>query len=195
MRLIQALHSPRFLEALAAATGVDGLIVDPHLDGGGLHQIERGGRLAIHRDFMEHPIMHVDRRLNVIVYLNEGWREEWGGALEIWDRNLRRCERRIAPVFNRTFVFLTTDYSYHGHPDPLDCPPGVTRKSVALYYYTNGRPDDEVSPENRSRGGRYLRRPGDRWTPTDLARAFTPPLLYDAARWLYLWLRRRRPAS
>jgi hypothetical protein len=78
----------------------------------------------------------------------------------------------------RTLVFLTTDYSYHGHPDPLDCQPGVTRKSVALYYYyTNGRPDDEVSPENRSRGGRYVRRPGDRWTPTDLAWAFTPPLL------------------
>ena len=192
MRLIQALHSPRFVEALAAATGVNGLIVDPHLDGGGLHQIERGGRLAIHRDFMDHPIMHVNRRLNVIVYLNEGWREEWGGALEIWDRDLRRCERRIAPLFNRTLVFLTTDYSYHGHPDPLDCPPGVTRKSVALYYYTNGRPDDEVSLENRSRGGRYVRRPGDRWTPTDLARVFTPPLLYDAARWLYLWLKRRR---
>lgn len=94
--------------------------------------------------------------------------------------------------FNRTLVFLTTDYSYHGHPDPLDCPPGVTRKSVALYYYTNGRPDDEVSPKNRSRGGRYVRRPNDRWTPTDLTRAFTPPLLYDAARWLYLWLKRRR---
>jgi len=192
MRLIQALHSPRFLEALAAATGVDGLIVDPYLEGGGLHQIERGGRVAIHRDFMDHSIMHVDRRLNVIIYLNEGWREEWGGALDLWDRDLRRCERRIAPVFNRTFVFLTSDYSYHGHPDPLDCPPGVTRKSVALYYYTNGRPDDEVSPENRSRDGRYVRRPGDRWTPTDLARAFTPPLLYDAARWLYLRLKRRR---
>jgi 2OG-Fe(II) oxygenase superfamily len=126
--------------------------------------------------------MHVDRRLNVLVYLNEGWREEWGGALEMWDRDLRRRERRIAPHFNRTLVFLTTDYSYHGHPDPLDCPPGVTRKSVALHYYTNGRPDDEVSRENRSRGGRYVRRRGDRWTPTDLSRLFTPPLLYDAAR-------------
>ncbi len=192
MRLIHALNGPRFLEALTALTSVEGLIADPYLDGGGLHQIERGGKLAIHRDFMDHPIMHVDRRLNLLVYLNEGWEEEWGGALELWDRDVRRCERRIPPLFNRTVVFLTTDFSYHGHPEPLACPPGVTRKSIALYYYSNGRPDEEVSAVNRSRAGRYVRRPGDAWTATDLARLVTPPLVYDGVRRLLLRLKRRR---
>ena len=140
-----AASSPPMLEFLEALTGIGGLIPDPYFGGGGLHQIVRGGFLEVHADFNWHPKLRLDRRLNVLVYLNKEWREEYGGHLELWDRELRGPVRSILPVFNRTVVFATTDSSYHGHPKPLSCPVGTTRKSVSLYYYSNGRPEWERS--------------------------------------------------
>ncbi|HEV3457665.1 MAG TPA: 2OG-Fe(II) oxygenase, partial [Thermoanaerobaculia bacterium] len=87
----------------------------------------------------------LDRRLNLIVYLNKDWLPEYGGEIELWDRDMRRCAQRVLPVFNRTIVFNTTDTSFHGHPTPLACPDGRTRKSVSFYYYSNGRPAEERS--------------------------------------------------
>jgi Rps23 Pro-64 3,4-dihydroxylase Tpa1-like proline 4-hydroxylase len=142
--LLYQLNSAVFLRFLESLTGIDGLISDPYFTGGGLHQIERGGYLKIHADFNRHPTFNLDRRLNLLLYLNEDWKEEYGGHLELWDRQMSKCVRRIAPVFNRCVIFSTTDFSYHGHPEPLACPPGVTRKSLALYYYSNGRPEEEL---------------------------------------------------
>ncbi|HKH46091.1 MAG TPA: 2OG-Fe(II) oxygenase [Thermoanaerobaculia bacterium] len=132
----------RFLEAL---TGIEGLIPDPYFGGAGPHQILPGGFLKVHVDFNRHPLLQLDRRLNLLVYLNEDWEEAYGGHLELWDREMTRCERKILPVFNRTVVFSTTDFSFHGHPVPLSCPEGRSRKSVSFYYYTNGRPAEERS--------------------------------------------------
>jgi hypothetical protein len=146
--LLYHLNSITFLQFLAGVTGIANLICDPGFDGGGLHQIVRGGKLAVHADFNKHPRYGLDRRLNAIVYLNKDWREAYGGHLELWDRNMTRCEARILPVFNRLVVFGTTDFTYHGHPDPLRCPQGMTRKSLALYYFSNGRPAEEVSAEH-----------------------------------------------
>lgn len=139
------MNSAPVLELLETLTGIQGLIPDPYYGGAGLHQIERGGFLKIHADFNVHPKLHLDRRLNLIVYLNRDWQEEYGGHLELWDRDMRRCARKVLPVFNRTVVFSTTDTSYHGHPSPLACPPTTTRRSASLYYYTNGRPPEERS--------------------------------------------------
>jgi hypothetical protein len=139
------MNSAPVLEFLEALTGIEGLIPDPYYGGAGPHQIEPGGFLKIHADFNWHPLLRLDRRLNLLVYLNRDWREEYGGHLELWDRTMSRCERRILPVYNRTVVFNTTDTSYHGHPTPLACPPGMTRKSLSFYYYTNGRPEAERS--------------------------------------------------
>jgi hypothetical protein len=132
----------RFLEGL---TGIEGLIPDPYFGGAGPHQILPGGFLKVHVDFNWHPLLKLDRRLNLIVYLNKDWQEEYGGHIELWNRDVTRCERKVLPVFNRTIVFSTTDFSYHGHPEPLACPEGMSRKSVSFYYYTNGRPDEERS--------------------------------------------------
>jgi hypothetical protein len=142
---LDALNGFEVLLFLEALTGIEGLIPDPYFGGGGLHQIEPGGFLKIHADFNVHPKLNVDRRINMLVYMNPGWRDEWGGHLELWNRDMTQCRRRIAPVFNRTVVFSTTDTSYHGHPHPLLSPPGVTRRSVSLYYYTAGRPQAERS--------------------------------------------------
>lgn len=142
---LDALNGFEMLLFLEALTGIEGLIPDPYFGGGGLHQIEPGGFLKIHADFNVHPKLKLDRRANMLVYLNEGWQDEWGGHLELWNRDMTACRQRIAPLFNRTVVFSTTDTSYHGHPHPLMAPAGVTRKSVSLYYYTAGRPEEERS--------------------------------------------------
>jgi hypothetical protein len=143
--LFYHLNSITFLHFLSEVTGIPNLISDPGFEGGGLHQIIPGGKLGIHADFNRHRDFGLDRRLNLLLYLNRDWREEYGGNLELWDRNMSKCEARVAPLFNRVMVFGTTDFTFHGHPDPLRCPEGITRKSMALYYFSNGRPAEEVS--------------------------------------------------
>jgi 2OG-Fe(II) oxygenase superfamily len=146
--LLYHLNSITFLEFLSTVTGIANLIPDPSFEGGGLHQIVRGGKLAIHADFNRHRSYDLDRRLNVLLYLNKDWREEYGGHLQLWNRDMSRCEAKVLPVFNRLMIFGTTDFTYHGHPDPLRCPEGMTRKSLALYYFSNGRPAEEISGEH-----------------------------------------------
>ena len=142
---MEFMNSWRMLEFLEKLTGIGGLIPDPYFGGGGPHQILPGGFLKVHTDFNWHPILQLDRRLNALVYLNREWKDEYGGHLELWDRDMKSCVQKILPVFNRTVVFSTTDFSYHGHPRPLTCPPGMSRKSVSFYYYSNGRPESERS--------------------------------------------------
>lgn len=150
--LMHFLNSQPFLEFLQNLTGIqETLIPDPYFEGGGYHQIKPGGFLKVHVDFHKHKMMDLDRRVNVLVYLNEDWKEEYGGHFELWERDMSKCAVRIAPLFNRMAIFSTTDYSWHGHPDPLTCPTDRSRRSLALYYYTNGRPASEVSEANRKR--------------------------------------------
>jgi hypothetical protein len=174
------LNSITFLEFLSRVTGIDNLIPDPQFEGGGLHQIVRGGKLGIHADFNKHRAYGLDRRLNLLLYLNKNWREEYGGHLQLWDRNMTRCEAKVAPLFNRVMIFSTTDFTYHGHPDPLQCPEGVTRKSLALYYFTNGRPAEEISGEHttifRARGPEDLRGTGSQRL-RKLAHDLVPPII------------------
>lgn len=142
---LQAMNSPPMLDFLEKLTGIDGLIPDPYFGGAGLHQILPGGFLKVHADFNIHPKLNLDRRLNMLIYLNADWQENWGGHLELWDRDVSRCYEKILPLFNRTVIFSTTDWSFHGHPRPLACPEGQSRKSFSFYYYTNGRPEAERS--------------------------------------------------
>jgi Rps23 Pro-64 3,4-dihydroxylase Tpa1-like proline 4-hydroxylase len=146
--LMYHLNSFTFLEFLSHVTGIENLLPDPGFDGGGLHQIQRGGKLGVHADFNKHPRYNLDRRLNMLIYLNKDWREEYGGHLELWDRDMKGCEARVLPVFNRVMIFATTDFTFHGHPDPLRCPEGMSRKSLALYYFSNGRPAEETTGEH-----------------------------------------------
>lgn len=157
--LLTRLGEPLFLEALEAVTGILGLVPDPYWLGGGLHFTLSGGKLAIHADFNKHFKFNLDRRLNLLVYLNRGWTEQNQGWLELWDREMKACVRRILPVFNRTVLFSTTDLSFHGQPEPIQGPPGLVRKSIALYYYTNGRPRAEVANRDPS-ATLWQQRPG-----------------------------------
>jgi len=139
-QLIHNLNSSLFLNFLEELTGITGLIPDPYLVGGGLHKISRGGKLGIHVDFNKHKRMHVFRRINIIIYLNKDWKEEYGGHLELWDKQTSKSVKKILPVFNRMAIFNTTSKSFHGHPEPLACPEEMNRMSLALYYYTANEP-------------------------------------------------------
>jgi hypothetical protein len=203
--LLYQFNSAPFLRFLERLTGIQGLIGDPYFTGGGLHQIVPGGKLGIHADFSRHDTLPLERRLNVLVFLNEDWLPEYGGNLELWNRDASACAATIAPLYNRMVVFTIDDWTYHGHPEPLTSPPGVTRKSIALYYFTVDRPDgqvkdgkestlfvqrpDEVLPPDTplARGRSYSGLKGDRMHPPTgrertvrTVRRLTPPALYDA---------------
>jgi hypothetical protein len=178
--LLYHLNSITFLEFLSAVTGIGNLISDPSFEGGGLHQILPGGKLGVHADFNRHRTYGLDRRLNLLLYLNQDWREEYGGHLQLWDRDMTACRAKVLPLFNRVMIFGTTDFTYHGHPDPLQCPEGMTRKSLALYYFSNGRPAEEVSGDHSTL---FRARHADEFKPTPaqrlrgIARDLLPPII------------------
>ena len=190
--LLHQFNSSVFLNFLETLTGIDGIIPDPHFAGGGLHQIVRGGFLKVHVDFNRHFKLRLDRRLNLLLYLNQNWEESYGGQLELWDRDMTACQTSILPVFNRCVIFNTTDFSFHGHPNPLTCPPGWTRKSIAIYYYSNGRSIEEVNTEvsNLPHTTLFRDRPNEKQTllPKILIknaiRKFIPPILIDLKEYI-----------
>ena len=94
-RILEGLNSPRFVQFVSKLLGVDDLIADPSLEGGGLHQSARGGFLNIHADFTVHPHhRNWQRRANIILYLNEDWKPEYGGDLELWSADMKECVRK-----------------------------------------------------------------------------------------------------
>ena len=139
------LNSESFLNFLQTLTSInEKLLADEQLNGGGLHEIKTGGLLKVHTDFNKHPTNNFDRRVNVLIYLNKDWKEEYKGSLELWDKEMKECRQKILPSFNKMVIFSTTDFSNHGHPDPIDCPKNISRKSIALYYFSQGRPKEEI---------------------------------------------------
>lgn len=153
LEIIEALSSEAFLDELRLLTGISNLVADPYLEGGGMHQITRGGFLNVHADFTAHsrePLWA--RRVNLLLYLNENWLDSYGGHLELWDRRMQRCEEKILPIANRCVIFNTDFDTFHGHPHPLTCPENVTRKSIALYYFS----PEKAKPRARSTEYRAL---------------------------------------
>jgi Rps23 Pro-64 3,4-dihydroxylase Tpa1-like proline 4-hydroxylase len=152
------LNSPLFIAQLEEMSGIHSLIPDKSLYGGGIHSISRGGFLKIHADFNWHEEMQVHRRMNLLLYLNSEWDHRWGSALELWNKDMTKKVQEVMPVSNRLVIFNTSDFSFHGHPDPLKCPPSRQRLSIALYYYSKSRPAHEVE-HGKSRQTAYQRRP------------------------------------
>jgi hypothetical protein len=146
--ILFAFNSSPFLSFLEALTAIEKLLPDPHLHGAGLHQILSGGKLALHADSTVLSPLNLYRRINVLLYLNQGWKADYGGDLELWNEDCTRREKAIAPLFNRLVVFNTTKTSFHGHPSPLNTPEEVTRKSLALYYFTSAPSADDRYDEN-----------------------------------------------
>ncbi len=154
--IVQELSSQPFLNWLQSLSGIDGLLADPDLDGGGLHQIKSGGYLNVHADFQSHTTRpHWSRQINLLLYLNKDWEDSWDGFLELWDADVTQAVQRIKPAFNRCVIFHTTAASMHGHPTPLKCPEDIARKSLALYYFRDEGQIQKLTPTN------YKARPED----------------------------------
>ncbi len=134
--LFHALNSRPFIFFLETLTGIKGLIPDPYYVGAGIHRVANGGHLDIHADFNLHQPLQLERRLNVLIYLNRDWRAEWGGSFEVWDKTMTKKEASFVPIFNRMVCFSTASDTFHGNPEPVNHPDGQPRLSIALYYYT-----------------------------------------------------------
>ena len=152
-KVFQALNSNEFLSALENITAIKKLIGDDELFGGGLHQSTNGAVLNVHVDYNIHPITKFHRRCNLIVFMNKNWEDKFEGHLELWDFvNYKKGKRieKISPLFNRAVIFETNEVSFHGHPHKLNTPIEINRKSMATYYYTKTRPENEVTEEHNT---------------------------------------------
>jgi Rps23 Pro-64 3,4-dihydroxylase Tpa1-like proline 4-hydroxylase len=177
--LFQTFNSRAFILFLEEMTGIKGLIPDPYFIGAGIHKTLTGGHLDIHADFNVHGHMGVERRLNVLIYLNPEWKEEYGGSFEIWDREMTRKMASFAPTENRMCCFSTGSDTFHGNPEPVNHPDGLPRQSIALYYYT------ATWDETRKRHSTIFKpRPGTQDTSEARARRHAalkealPPIIY-----------------
>lgn len=167
--LHEAISSQQFRDDLSYVTGIPTLLADEALVGGGMHVTGPHGRLDVHVDFNYVPDRQIHRRLNILIYLNPVWHHDWGGEVELWDSDVRRCYQALRPVLNRCVIFETSEISYHGVA-AVTCPDGVERKSFAAYYYTkeppagwDGVPHSTVfraRPDERWRG--YVLMPAER---------------------------------
>lgn len=132
--LFYILSSPQVINLFRKITGINNLNYDEYLHGAGIHAHPRDGKLAIHLDYEKHPISGKERRLNLILYLNKEWKEEWFGSTELWNQDVTECIFKSPIKFNSCLIFRTNDISWHGLPEPIQCPEGVFRKSLAYYY-------------------------------------------------------------
>lgn len=184
--------SPRFVSFLTEVTGINGLLPDPLLRGGGMHESRPGGKFDLHLDFAKHPVTHLDNRLTLITYLNRDWKKEWGGVLELWDMDADRCAYEVMPLFGKTLLFAQTPKSLHGHPGGISTPDGRGRRSLTAYFYTNGH-EDSAAAERFTTYFAPQAKPTPRQKLGKVVRAVTPPVLYDAARRLWSLAGARRP--
>lgn len=191
------MNSRSMLQFLEGMSGIEGLIPDPYYMGGGYHETSRGGKLGIHADFRIHEQLNLQRRLNLLIYLNEEWDDAWKGQLELWDRDMKGCAARVSPILNRCVVFRTDADTWHGHPDELETPQHVTRRSIALYYYTASkgvyqdvpasstvymaRAQDDAESRKQARNLRLWETVRD-WAPPVLFRRLSA-LRYRIANW------------
>jgi len=183
-RVLTEISRPFFLEFLTELTGITALIPDPYFAAAGLFETTEGGYLDIHADFSINARTGLDRRCNVLIYLNHDWTDANGGQLEFWRARPFRRETSIVPTFNRMVIFDTRPSAYHGHPNPVVAPPTGSRRAISAYYFTRGRPFRE-----QFYGAQGVRVPGGapvsrRAQLRAIGKAVTPPVVVAAAKHL-----------
>jgi len=168
------LMSTSVLATLREITMINNLETDPHFHGAGLHAYPGDrGKLDIHLDYSLHPISGKERRCNLIIYLNEDWKDEYGGNLQLYNEDRTHCTDMIAPSFNTAVLFRTSDLSYHGLPKPMNAPSSMFRKSLAIYYVSEPR----VKATQRAKAQFFPDRQMLQDLPTDIQERLLP--LYD----------------
>jgi len=134
--VVELLNSSLFLHLLSDILHIPKLLPDPYFTGGGLNESFQGDYLDVHVDGNYHDASGLNRRVNAILYLNDEWKSEWGGCLGLYTNEGVTLVRSVEPIANKLILFDTSDVSFHGYPDPIACPPDVSRRSIILYYYT-----------------------------------------------------------
>lgn len=180
--VFNALNSQSFIRFLEEMTGINGLITDPYFKGGGIHRTSNGGYLGIHADFNHHKQMNLERRLNVLIYLNPDWKPEYGGSFEVWTDDMKEKVASFPPIMNRMCCFSTSSTSMHGNPEPINHPEGQPRISIALYYYTATWTDSHIAHSTlfRPRPGTADQRTSKQGRLKTM-RKYTPPVLHSFA--------------
>jgi Rps23 Pro-64 3,4-dihydroxylase Tpa1-like proline 4-hydroxylase len=128
--------SPEFCKWISDITGIANTFVTNDALGAGLHQGKTGSFLDIHIDFSMHHQENVYRRLNLLIFFNKGWKDDYNGHTELWNADMSACIKKVRPDYNRAIIFQTTGKSYHGY-GKISPPEGITRKSFYTYFYTN----------------------------------------------------------
>lgn len=131
--IFYALSHNIIINKLRKLFNISNLEYDPYCHGGGLHIYPKNGRLLPHLDYEIHPKTNKQRRLNIILYLNNNWKKEWNGATELFGD----INKKIYPKKNSAIIFTTNENSLHGVPDIIKCPNNIDRKSLAFYYVSN----------------------------------------------------------
>jgi hypothetical protein len=182
-QLFYAFNSRPFIQVVENISGIEGLIPDPYFLGGGLHEIAEGGHLSMHADFNHHVPMNLERRINLLIYLNKDWTDDYGGQLELWEYSMHRRIQSYVPLFNRCVIFSTTSKSMHGNPNPVRHPQSTPRRAIALYYYTA-----TWDATKRSHTTQFKVRPGtndardSQVRRRELVNDLIPPMLYRGMR-------------
>lgn len=144
--LCRYFNSDEFMEFMRDLTGIKDLVPDHGYEGGGFHVTYPGGLLNIHHDFNYKDDMGPERmyrKVNLLIYLNEEWEDDWQGALELWKSDLTEDFKTLQPKYGRAILFNIED-APHGHPEPLNCPEGESRRSLAFYYYSKTPPNNQL---------------------------------------------------
>lgn len=153
-KLRSVIASEDFSKWISAVTGIDGLHTTDDSLGSGVHQGKDGSYVDVHIDVNMNPDKGLWRRINLLIYLNRFWKPEYGGDLELWDKEMTNCEVKVPCDFNRAVIFYTDENSPHGYAK-INVPEGETRKSFYTYFYT------PIGDGFRYSDSRFVSRPDD----------------------------------
>jgi hypothetical protein len=181
--IVGIVHSAAFLYLLSEITGIESLLPDPYLQGGGFAVMRRGDYFDVHADRNVAYQTGLTRRLAMIIYLNKDWKPEYQGQLQLWSPDGKRCEATIEPLFNKTILFEVAYPNYHGVPEPLACPPDRVRQSFIAYYHTAGLEKSQVKPHTTIFAPRFYGTPGA--SIRSIVREITPPFVVRLARRMF----------
>jgi len=148
--IVHALHSSTFIKWLQEVTDTVDLIPDPHLIGAGYMKSFAGDSLKVHTDFNWNDQLRLHRMLSVVIYLNEEWEDEWGGQLQFYDTKRDKVHTKVPVGPGNCVIWNYNNFAFHGYPEPMNCPEGVSRKGIRFFYYVSNAKHDDKHPPHRS---------------------------------------------
>ena len=135
---IEQLESQEFISKVSEATGIDDLLIDDELYGGGLFLHPTGSHLTTHVDFNFNNDIKLYRAVNLLYYMSDDCE---GGNFELYDTDLQK-QKSVSPKLNTCILFATNNKTYHGVNKVIS----GYRKLLSLWYYTK-EPTKDLSEQ------------------------------------------------